>query len=188
MATTSCPSSAPAVRLRLGAVARIAGAPPETIRSRIKSGLFDLADAPGWRSFTAAEAALIALHHHIKVETGDDALAAALAEEMAPRLAPLAAVPAGAPEALREAVAADLFAVCARDPAGRWTIEAAEGPFAVDAAIARRCAESYDRTPLFMTLNLGAILRRLAARMLDRPAAVAAPAAAGAPQLRRRHA
>lgn len=166
---------APAIRLRLGDVARIAGAPPETIRSRIKSGIFDLDDAPGWRSFTVAKAALIALHAQVKADTGDDALAAALAEEMAPRLAALDAVPAGAPEALREAVAADLFAVCARDRSGRWTIEVAEGPFAVDAAIARRCAESYDRQPIFLTLNAGAILRSIAARLLERPAAVAAP-------------
>ena len=113
-----------------------------------------------------------------EIEQLDDGgiFAIRLDEVIPPALRPL--------DEVREAVAADLFAVCARDPAGRWAIEVAEGPFAVDAAIARRCAESYDRTPLFMTLNLGAILRRLAARMLDRPAAVAAPAGAGGAQLR----
>ncbi len=190
MSTASSPASvapAPAIRLRLGDVARIAGAPPETLRSRIRAGLFDLEHAEGWRAFSAAEAATIALHHAIKSQTGDDALALALAEEMAPRLAALEAVPPGDPEALRAAVAADAFGVCAREGEG-WAVEIAEGPFAVDAALARRCAETYDRQPIFLTINLGAVLRRIAARILERPAAVAAAAPSEATSRSRRHA
>ncbi|MFW5634999.1 MAG: hypothetical protein ACOCYR_08930 [Erythrobacter sp.] len=168
---------APAFLLRLSDVARIAGAPVETLRSRIRAGLFDLADASGWRAFTAAEAATIALHHEIKAATGDDALAAAVLAEMGPRLeAALGAVPAGDAEALRAAVAADLFAICARDPAGGWAIEIAEGPYATDAAIARRTAETFTGHRFFLVLNLGAVLRGIAARIAATPAAVAAAA------------
>lgn len=165
---------APAISLRLGDVARIADTPPETIRSRVKAEIFDLGHADGWRAFSVAEAAAIALHAEIKRQTGDDALAAAIFEAMQPRLRDaLATVPAGDERSLRDAFGGDTFAVCARDPAGRWGFELAEGPFAVDAAIARCCAESYDATPIFLTVNLGAVLRRIGARILATPAAVA---------------
>ena len=189
MDVTSLAASAPALAFRLGDLARIAEAPTETIRSRLRAGLLGDRAAGGWRRFSAADAARVALHSLTKAETGDDALAAALLAEIGPRIdTALAGLSPGDGEALLDAMAADLFAVAVRDPAGGWQIEVAEGPYDTDAAIARRTAETFTAHRFFLVLNLGATLRQIAARIMLTPAAVAAAAPAEPLTRSRRHA
>ncbi|MFZ5964726.1 hypothetical protein ACOXXX_17420 [Thalassococcus sp. BH17M4-6] len=143
----------------VGEVARVAGDPRETIRTRLKQGVFSFDRPRGWKRFTDFETIIISTHARIKRATQDDDVAT-----LGMLLASKAIMDewqedeAGVPYFSLSTFTRDRMLVFWRDENGDWMGEIYSSPDEITAAINLRLKESFSSAPVFTAVNLRTIL------------------------------
>lgn len=144
----------------VGEVARIAGDPRETIRTRLKQGVFNFNRPKGWKRFSDFETIIISVHSRLMKATQDRDFA-----QIGHLLAAKVLMDEwqedekGVSYFAEETFMRDRVMIFWRDQEGNWSADIYDAPDAAQEEINNRISESYSATPVFTFVNLGAILR-----------------------------
>lgn len=155
-------------------VAKVAGEPRETIRTREKQGVYGFEEnygipkAKGWKRYTDLETIIIAVHAHLKRAVRDDDFAdvgskiagATLIQEWVEN-------PDGVPYFSMETFQRDRFMFFWRDAQGAWSASLDDVPDAAQALNNSLIDTSYNETPVFVCVNFGTIMKKIIMAMLE---------------------
>ncbi|WP_158970952.1 hypothetical protein [Chachezhania sediminis] len=142
-------------------VARVAGDPRETIRTRLKQGVFSFERGKGWKRFTDFETITISIHARLKRATNDDSLA-----EIGMLLAAKVLMDEwiedenGVPYFAMKTFEKDRFIMFRRGETGDWVANLVESNEELNAEINQRLDESFTTAPVFTCINLRTLLRQ----------------------------
>lgn len=148
-------------------VAKVAGEPRETIRTREKQGVYGFEKSKGWKRYSDYETLIIALHAHLKRAIRDDEMAevgmliagSKLVEEWIEDAN-------GVPYFNLDTFERNRFMFMWRNAEGAWTATLDDAP---DGAQDRNNAlieTSYRETPIFVCVNFGTIMKQVMRAML----------------------
>lgn len=149
-------------------VAKIAGEPRETVRTRLKQGIFGFEQAKGWKRFTDFETIIVSVHARLKRSTHNDDLA-----QVGSLLAAKAIMDEwhedekGIPYFDQETFTKPRYLIFWIGSDEKWHAELVQTSEELQAVTSQRFDESQDDVPAFTTVNLKTILSRTLAAMLD---------------------
>lgn len=136
-------------------VARVAGEPRETIRTRLKQGIFGFEQAKGWKRFSDFETIVISIHARLKRETDSDNLA-----QIGMLLVAKSIMDewkedeTGVPYFAQSTFEDERFMLYWLDEAGAWKADIFNSVESISDAVNNRFSESYSASPTFTVVNL----------------------------------
>ena len=145
----------------IGEVARVAGDPRETIRTRAKKGVYGFERPKGWKRFSDFESILISIHARLKRATGDDDLA-----QIGMGLAAKALMDewekdeTGIHYFALSTFMSERFLLFWRHGNGEWEADIFDTIPDTYAATDARFNESYNTAPVFTVVNMGTLMRQ----------------------------
>ncbi len=149
-------------------VAKVAGEPRETIRTRLKQGIFKFEDAKGWKRFTDFETIMVSVHARLKRATTDEKIA-----ELGMLLSGKALMDewirddSGVPYFAEDTFDAERFLIFWRDDQGELHSEILNSVPDTSTATNERFDQSYIAEPVFTLVNLRTLLRQTLTAMLE---------------------
>lgn len=145
----------------IGEVARVAGDPRETIRTRLKQGVFNFERSKGWKRFSDFETILISIHSRLKRATSDDDLAQIGMLLVAKTLMDeWFEDESGVPYFRESTFEAERFLIFWRADTNEWNADIFDSVPSTSEATNQRFEESYSSSPVFTVVNLGTIMRQ----------------------------
>jgi len=139
----------------VGEVAQVAGDPRETIRTRLKSGVFGFESNQGWKRFSDFETILISVHARLMRQHRDAELAEIGMLLVGKMITDEWKVDdKGVPYFAMETFERSRFMIFWRDSGNNWHAEIAETPEELQIKTDERFDQSYLDEPAFTLVNI----------------------------------